>query len=241
MKFNKVINTIKNTKKPLLALLADPDKLNLQLIKEAKKNNVFCILVGGSKLVKDNFNDTVLKIKSVTKLPVLIFPGDEFQYSAKADGMLFLSLISGNNPEFLIEKQAKAALKIKQAKIKTIPTAYLLINGGKISTTQKVTNTKPLVSQTEIINRIAAAELLGFKLIYLEAGSGAKNHLSNSLIKAVKKTINLPLIVGGGINNTKKLKTVLSSKPNLIVVGNAFENNPQLLNQFGLYFRPEKY
>ncbi|MCA0429720.1 MAG: geranylgeranylglyceryl/heptaprenylglyceryl phosphate synthase [Bacteroidetes bacterium] len=240
MKFNKVINKIKNTKKPLLALLADPDKLNLQLVKDAKKNNVFCILVGGSKLLKDNFNETVIKIKSVTKLPVIIFPGDEFQLSTEADGMLFLSLLSGNNPEFLIGKQAKAALKIKQAKIKTIPTAYFLINGGKISTTQKVTQTKPLVAQRDILNRIVAAELLGFKLIYLEAGSGAKNHLKSSLITKVKKTINLPLIVGGGINNITKLKAVLNSSPNVIVVGNAFENNPQLLNQFGMYFRPEK-
>ncbi len=240
MKFNTIINTLKNTKKPLLALLADPDKLNLQLIKEAKKNNVFCILVGGSKLIKNNFNETVVKIKSVTTLPVLIFPGDEFQISAKADGMLFLSLISGNNADYLIGKQAKAALKIKQANINTIPTAYVLINGGNISTTQKVTNTKPLVHKSEIINRIAAAELLGFKLIYLEAGSGAKNHLNKNLITSVKKTINLPLIVGGGITNISKLKKVINSNPNLIVIGNVFEKKPQLLNQFGLYFRPVK-
>ncbi|MCA6435080.1 MAG: phosphoglycerol geranylgeranyltransferase [Bacteroidota bacterium] len=237
MKFNKIIQTIKKTNTPLMAMLVDPDKLNLELVKDAAKNNVFCILVGGSSIKKNNFEKTISQIKKKTKLPIVIFPGDEYQVSSKADGMLFLSLISGNNAEYLIGKQSKVALSIKKNKIKTVPTAYVLINGGKVSTTQKVTNTKPLSLNAEITARCVAAELLGFQLIYLEAGSGAESPLSNKLISNIKKLIQLPIIAGGGINTEKKLIRIIKANPNLIVIGNAFENDPSLLKTFGLYFR----
>lgn len=237
MKFKKIIEKIESTKKPLLALLVDPDKLNLDLVAKAELNNVFCLLVGGSSLKKQNFDLTVKLIKKKTNLPIIIFPGDEYQISDKADGLLFLSLISGNNAEFLIGKQSKTALLIKRSKIPTWPTAYILINGGKISTTEKVTKTKALKSNNEIIARSAAAELLGFKVLYLEAGSGAKTPVNSGLITQIRKVCGLPIIAGGGVDSEKKLISLLQAKPNMIVIGNAFEKNPDLLKTLGLYFK----
>lgn len=237
MKFSKLIQAIKETKRPLMAMLVDPDKLNLELVRKAEANNVFCILVGGSLIKEFNFENTIIQIKKKTNLPVVIFPGDEFQVSNKADGMLFLSLISGNNAEYLIGKQSKAALAIKKNKIPTIPTAYILVNGGKKSTTEKVTNTKPLSLVNDIVTRSVAAELLGFQLLYLEAGSGAKTPLTNALISKIQKISQLPIIVGGGINNEKKLSRIIKAKPSLIVIGNALEENPALLKTFSLYFK----
>lgn len=237
MKFERLIQNIKDSKRPYMAMLVDPDKLNLELVKKAEENNVHCILVGGSSIKESNFEKTIVQIKKNTNLPVIIFPGDEYQLSYKADGMLFLSLISGDNADYLIGKQSKVSINILKKKIKTVPTAYVLIDGGKISTTEKVTNTKPLTLHKDILARCAAAELLGFQLLYLEAGSGAINPLSNSLISKIKKLIQLPIIAGGGINTEKKLREIIKANPNLIVIGNAFENDPSLLRTFGLYFR----
>ncbi len=212
-----------------LILLIDPDKYNLELIKMADNNKVAYIFVGGSILKQNTFEKTIKSIKEITKIPVIIFPGDETQISKHADGILMLSLLSGRNAEYLIGKHVKAASKIKASKINVIPTGYILIDGANKSSTQKITKTKPLTNKKEIIETAIAGELLGKKLIYLEAGSGAKKTLNASIIKDVKKNISIPLIVGGGIDSVLKVKNILLTNPDYLVIGNALEKNPDLL------------
>lgn len=212
-----------------LILLIDPDKYNPELIKMADNNKVAYIFVGGSILKKNTFEKTIKSIKEITKIPVIIFPGDETQISKHANGILMLSLLSGRNAEYLIGKHVKAASKIKASNLKVIPTGYILIDGANKSSTQKITKTKPLTSKKEIIETAIAGELLGKKLIYLEAGSGAKKILHASIIKEVKKNISIPLIVGGGIDSVLKVKNILLSNPDYLVIGNALEKTPDLL------------
>lgn len=219
-----------------LIILIDPDKYNPELIKVANVCKVKYIFVGGSSLQKNNFEKTIKSIKSLTKIPVIIFPGDETQISKLADGILILSLLSGRNAEYLVGKHVKAASKIKASKLSTIPTGYILVNGNKVSTTQKITKTKPLNTKKEIIETAIAGELLGKQLIYLESGSGASKTLNASVIKEVKKQISVPLIVGGGINSIIKAKSIMSCKPDYMVVGNALETNPELLIEINKLF-----
>ncbi|MES2513007.1 MAG: geranylgeranylglyceryl/heptaprenylglyceryl phosphate synthase [Bacteroidota bacterium] len=213
-----------------LIILVDPDKYNPALIKMADKSNkVSYIFVGGSVLKNNTFNKTIKSIKSMTKIPVVIFPGDESQVSKQADAILMLSLLSGRNAEYLIGKHVKAATKIKASKLHVIPTGYILIDGAKTSTTQKITKTKPLSRKKEIIETALAGELLGKKLIYLEAGSGAKKTLTSLVITDVKKNITIPLIVGGGIDSVLKARQIVKANPDYMVIGNALEKYPALL------------
>jgi len=238
MKFKKVIKKLKGSKTPLLAVLIDPDKFNPMLVKLANEGNVACFLVGGSKLEQGDVSKTITKIKQLSKIPVILFPGDETQLSEKADGLLLLSLLSGRNPDYLIEKHITAAPLIKKMKLQFLSTAYLLINGGKASTTQKVTGTRPLdpANKKYIINTAIAAEQLGFKAVYLEAGSGARTSISASLISSMKKEISIPIIVGGGIDSKEKTKTLLRAGANMVVVGNALEKNVYLVAEIGSCF-----
>jgi phosphoglycerol geranylgeranyltransferase len=217
---------LKKNKHTKLIVLIDPDKYNPELITLINQSRVSCIFVGGSVLKKNNLDIVVKDIKKHTKIPVIIFPGDEKQISKNADGILILSLLSSLNPTYLISKLQQAALKIKQSNLKTIATAYILIDGGKISTTERVTKSKGLKSKKEILSTCIAAELMGKQLIYLEAGSGAKKTVNAKVITEVKKQTSLPIIIGGGINTTDKAKKILNSNPDYIVVGNALEQNP---------------
>ncbi|MCC6182699.1 MAG: geranylgeranylglyceryl phosphate synthase family protein [Bacteroidia bacterium] len=201
------------------------------LVQLANKSKVSYIFVGGSGLKKNNFEKIIKSIKSITKIPVIIFPGDESQVSKHADAILILSLLSGRNVEYLIGKHIKAANKIKASKLHTIPTGYILVEGASKSTTQKITKTKPLVNTKEIISTAIAGELLGKQLIYLEAGSGAKRILSTKIIKEVKKNVIIPVVVGGGIDSESKVKEILKAKPDYIVVGNALERDISLLQK----------
>lgn len=238
MIFKKIIKKIVATKKPLLAVLIDPDKFNLNLILLANTSNVSFFLVGGSKLHKGDINKTILAIKKVSKLPVILFPGDEHQLSEFADGLFLPSLLSGRNVKYLIEKQIIMAPIIKKIKIQSLPMAYLLINSNGNSSTQKITKTIPLNPHNEmhILNTVIASELLGFKLLYLEAGSGSKKEIDAGLIKRVIKNTNLPVIVGGGIDSKTKIKKILQSGVKVIVVGNALEKNINLLLEIGGLF-----
>lgn len=233
MSFKKFIKKIEVPNKPMLAVLVDPDKFNKDLILLANRNKVSCFLVGGSRLESGDVSTTVSAIKKISKIPVVLFPGDETQLCKQADGLLLLSLLSGRNPDYLIEKHIKAAPIIKKMKLEYLSTAYLLIDGGRTSVTQEVTGTEPLNPQnkTYIINTAIAAEQLGFKAIYLEAGSGASKTISTALIKNIKKEVNIPLIVGGGIDSSKKLMEVIKAGANMVVVGNALEQNVNLLTE----------
>lgn len=234
MKLDKLITQTKNAK---LVVLIDPDKFNPDLIKLCDKSKVAFFLVGGSELKKKNLSQVISSVKKISKKSVILFPGNETQISKNADGMLLLSLISGRNPDYLIGKHVKAAKTILRSKIETWSTGYILINGSKISTTQRVTKTQALKNLDEIVNTSIAGELLGLKAIYLEAGSGAKEEVNTKIIKAVKKQISLPLFVGGGINSYLKAKKAVEAGANFVVVGNALEKNIYLLTEIEKAFK----
>jgi putative glycerol-1-phosphate prenyltransferase len=220
---------IKNQK--LLAILLDPDKTFLDKLPEItsriEKLNANFIFVGGS-FVENGITDLFVKtLKKNTKLPVVLFPGDFSQLTNFADALLFLSLLSGRNPEYLIEQQIKSVPFLKNSNLEIIPTGYILIDGGTNSSVLKTSNTLP-ISQENIVLAVdtaVAGMYKGKQLIYLEAGSGAKIPVNTKLISAVKKHISIPLIVGGGIKTKEQLHNAYENGADLVVIGTAFENN----------------
>lgn len=221
----------------LLAILLDPDKISLATLSDilAKLNSsaVDYIFVGGSTVEKGVTDELVYLLKKQTTIPVILFPGHYSQITSHADAILFLSLISGRNPEYLINQQVKAVPMIKRSGLEVIPTGYILIDGGKQSSVQKISNTEPIKSfdVEEITHTACAGMYMGKKIIYLEAGSGALSPVSASIIKAVKSNISIPLIVGGGIRSENELRSAFESGADLVVIGTAFEENNNLLNK----------
>lgn len=223
--------------KKLLAILIDPDKFPLEntasFIKKVNASIATHIFVGGS-MVNENETDALVKeIKKHTTIPVVLFPGDVTQITNKADAILFLSLISGTNPEYLIGKHIEAVSKLKNTKLEVISTGYILIESGKKTAVERVTNTKPLLRNDvqKIVDTAKAGQLLGMKLIYLEAGSGANVPLSKEIILAVKEELIIPLIVGGGIRTKEQLKIAYNSGADLVVIGTAFEEDETFFNE----------
>jgi len=225
-------------KKKKLALLIDPDRTPVvsavKLISEAYKNNFSFILIGGS-LVSEKLDEYISVLKNKSKLPIVLFPGSVYQVSLKADGMLFLSLISGRNPDYLIGQHVIAAPIINKSKLQVIPTGYILIESGSVTAVEYMSNTKPIpATKPDIICATAlAGEMLGLKMIYLEAGSGANKKVHSEIIKQVRNTITVPLIVGGGIHSPAELKEVFKAGANIAVIGTAIEKKPELLKEFG--------
>lgn len=233
--YNNILKAVQQNKK-LLAVLIDPEKVifeNLPSFFDKVHQSVAThIFVGGSTDANNQTKRVVKAIKSLTNLPVILFPGSHEQITNEADGILFLSLISGRNPEFLIEQQIASVEKLKNTRLEIIPTGYILIDGGNLTTVQKVSNTKP-IAQTDIdiiVNTALAGEFSGKKLIYLEAGSGASMAVSQEIISVVKKSLSIPLIVGGGIHSKKQLENAYNSGANLVVIGTAFERNEMFFN-----------
>lgn len=221
----------KANKQKLLAVLLDPDKLELETIKGLviKINNspATHIFVGGSTFNGDNLDLIIAEIKKHTKLSILIFPGDYKQISNIADGILFLSLLSGRNPDYLIEHQVNAVPILEKSKLEVISTAYLLIEAGTETAVERVSETKPLdrTNVNYVCQTAKAGEYLGSKLVYLEAGSGAKLSIPLEMISQVSKIITIPLIVGGGIRSKKAIDEAFSAGADMVVIGTAFENN----------------
>lgn len=237
MKFDSFIKKLTSEKTSArLAVLIDPDKFNPSLVKLATTLNVSCFLVGGSRLHNGNIHKTVRQIKKLSALPVILFPGDENQLTPAADGLFLPVLVSGRNPEYLIAKQVLMAPKIKRMKLNCLPMAYMLIGTANRSSTQKVTATKPLEKKQEICDTAIAAAYLGYKLIYLEAGSGAQTVVNGAIIRAVKKIVDLPLITGGGIDSVEKARQAIKAGANLVVLGNALEKNMSLLSEISPCF-----
>lgn len=234
--YNKIVKA-KNNKKKLLAVLIDPDKVILEKLpsffEKLHQSITTHIFVGGSTDANNKTQIVVEKIKELTHLPVVLFPGSYEQITSKADGILFLSLLSGRNPEFLIEQQIASVQKLKNSSLEIISTGYILIDGGVETSVQKVSKTQP-ISQKNIqliIDTALAGEFSGKKLIYLEAGSGATEAISQKIIKSVKKVLKIPLIVGGGIRSKKQLETTYNAGADIVVIGTAFEKNENFFNQ----------
>lgn len=221
-------------KQPMLAILFDPEKtshIDQEVISGIESSIATHIFVGGSEAQTAETETLVIDIKSKTKLPVLLFPGDITQLTPKADGLLFLSLISGRNPDYLIGKHVEAVSKIDGFNFEVIPTGYILVENGKTTSVERVTNTKPL-SRTDkqtIVDTAKAGELLGMKLIYLEAGSGATHSVDADSIQGVKDAVSIPLIVGGGFRSRSQIDAAYKAGADMVVVGTAIEENVNFL------------
>ncbi len=218
--------------KKLFAILIDPDKFeSTEVIHLAEHAKADFILVGGSLLTTGNFVQCIATIKKATQLPVIIFPGNNLQISKDADAILLLSLISGRNPEFLIGKHVIAAPQLKSSRLEIIPTGYMLIESGKLTTASYISNTVPIPhDKTDIALCTAiAGEMLGLRLIYMDAGSGAQIPISSRMIREVSKQLNVPLIVGGGIRNAEAAISACEAGADIVVVGNAIEKNNGLI------------
>ncbi|WP_372936607.1 geranylgeranylglyceryl/heptaprenylglyceryl phosphate synthase [Seonamhaeicola sp.] len=215
----------------LLAVLIDPDKVVIEkvprFISKINQSVATHIFVGGSTVDENDTEHLVEEIKKHTNVPVILFPGDVNQITGKADGLLFLSLISGRDPNFLIGKHVESVSKLLQTALEIIPTGYILIESGNKSAVERVTNTQPMsrIDVSQITKTAKAGELLGMKLIYLEAGSGAKSPISEDIIKSVKNKLSIPLIVGGGIKSKEQLERTYASGANLVVIGTALEED----------------
>lgn len=221
--------------KRMLAVLIDPDKVNElhldRICHNCNEAGVDFFFVGGSLLTSGDLAHTIQGIKNRSTIPVVIFPGNHQQVDEHADAILLLSLISGRNPDLLIGQHILAAQRLKAAEIEIMPTGYLLIDGGNMTTVQYVSGTAPIpVDRPEIAATTAlAGEQLGMKLIFTEAGSGAKQAVPAEMIRAIKREINIPLIVGGGIRTAEKAEELYKAGADIVVVGNQFETNPELI------------
>lgn len=222
-----------------LALLLDPEKADLSRLPISSDCHPDYIFVGGS-----TGGDTTALIEDLKKylsifnfhfsIPIILFPGNAAQFSPKADGILFLSLFSGRNPEYLINQQVKSARVIQDSHMDFVPTAYILIDGGVVTSTMRVTGTQPLdpADINTIVDTCIAAELMGKKAIYLEAGSGAKTPVSPDIIRAVRAKTSVTLIVGGGIRTPEAMNAAYNAGADVVVIGNHFESHPETLAAF---------
>ena len=224
-----------------LALLLDPEKANLDALPITDLCHPDFIFVGGStggdttdfiRALKEKL--TANSQKPTANIPIILFPGNASQFTPEADAILYLSLLSGRNPEYLVDQQIASARRIHDSHIECIPTAYILIDGGVETSTMKVTGTKPLNPSDlqTILDTCIAAELMGKTAIYLEAGSGAITPVSTDIIKAVREAVSVTLIVGGGIRTPEAMHAAYQAGADIVVIGNHFEDHPEELEKF---------
>lgn len=229
------------------AVLLDPDKLDestlIRLISLSEAQAVDYFFVGGSLLTNNNQGALIRLIKKTSSIPVVLFPSNSLHLNQEADGILLLSLISGRNPEFLIGQHVVSAPLLKASRMEVMPTGYMLVDTGRQTTASYMSGTTPLPADKPSIAACTAmaGELLGLRLIYLDGGSGALSPVPAPIIRAVRQAVDIPLVVGGGINTTQKAYEALSAGADVIVVGNEIEKNPgfisevaQVLNSFNL-------
>jgi phosphoglycerol geranylgeranyltransferase len=216
-------------------VLIDPDKLKMsnldRILYLVEAANVDCIFLGGSLIMNDMMSDCIQAIRSGTEAPIVLFPGDISQINDKADAILFLSLISGRNPELLIGKHVVSAPILKKMPIEVISTGYMLVDGGVTTTAIYMSGSQPIPAHKNdiAICTAMAGEMLGMKMIYMDAGSGALHPIPESMIHAVSQHIDIPLIVGGGIISPEKALANVKAGADVIVVGNAIEKDPELI------------
>jgi phosphoglycerol geranylgeranyltransferase len=223
--------------KKSFAVLIDPDRVNTAALDELMEHsisaNVDYFLVGGSLVISNYMDECIQYIKKKCSIPVIIFPGSPAQVSKYADALLYLSLISGRNPEFLIGQHVVSAPFVKQSGLEIIPTGYIVIDGGAPTTVSYISNATPVPHDKNDIAMCTAmaGEMLGMKLIYMDSGSGAKRAISESMIETVAKNIDVPIFVGGGIREPEKAYLNCKAGADVIVVGNAIEKDPSLIKE----------
>jgi putative glycerol-1-phosphate prenyltransferase len=218
-----------------LAVLIDPDRIRLgkmdQVIDLSVHAGVDYFFIGGSLIVNNQLDACLQAIRDRCDIPMVLFPGDSFQLSYKADAILFLSLISGRNAELLIGKHVITAPYLKMSPLEVIPTGYMLVDGGVPTTVSYISNTSPIpAGKSDIaVCTAIAGEMLGLKCIYMDAGSGASQPISADMIESVSGAVNVPIIVGGGIRTAEKARENIEAGADVLVVGNAFEKDPSLI------------
>lgn len=215
-----------------VAVLIDPDDVDetglVQVVNSGIENKVDYFFVGGSLITTGEVSTVVEFIRSYTDIPCVLFPGNAIQVSPAADAILFLSLISGRNPELLIGQHVVAAPVLRRSQLEVIPTGYMLIHSGRPTSVSYMSNTQPLPSDKPslAVSTAIAGEMLGLQCIYMDAGSGAVEPIPAKMIKQVSKNIQVPLIVGGGLNSAYKVKMALDAGADMVVIGNGLQKNP---------------
>lgn len=233
--FLSTLQQLKNEGKKALAVLIDPDQVreSVQNIAQlCQANQIDFIFIGGSITTAGVFKDCIRTIRKEFSGKIYIFPGNEFMIDDEADGILFLSLLSGRNPEYLIGKQLVAAPVLVKTNLEIIPTAYLLIDGGKETSVSYISNTKPIPADKPDIAMATAlaGKLMGMKCVYLDAGSGALMSVSTKMVSRVSKEVKLPLIIGGGIRTAEAATQIFKSGADLIVIGNGVEDDRSIIS-----------
>lgn len=236
---NLVLHTIKNNiakNQKHLAVLIDPDSIEsesqlINICKHSNESSIDFILVGGSLITNGFFDRCIQIIKQHTQIPVVLFPGNIMQVSKDADAILLLSLISGRNPDLLIGKHVLAAPMLKKSGLEIIPTGYMLIDGGNITSVSYMSNTTPIPAEKHSIAACTAmaGEMLGLQVTYMDAGSGAQHPISTKIISAVRESVNGPIFIGGGIKTPEGAIAACNAGADVVVVGNAFEKEPELI------------
>ncbi|MER3469838.1 MAG: geranylgeranylglyceryl/heptaprenylglyceryl phosphate synthase [Chitinophagaceae bacterium] len=227
----------KKAGKKSFAILIDPDKVSVDsltnIIKLAIDAKADYFFVGGSLVISDNLDACILQIKKACDIPILLFPGSPSQISKHADALLYLSLISGRNPELLIGQHVISAPFVKKSGLEIIPTGYIVVDGGAATTVSYISNATPVPTDKADIAMCTAmaGEMLGMKLIYMDAGSGAKKAISEEMIATVAQQIEIPLIIGGGIRDAEKAYLNCKAGADVIVIGNAIEKQPSLIKE----------
>lgn len=228
------------------AVLIDPDKVNAksvdQLVKLSVEAKVDYFFVGGSLVISNHLDECIQQLKSLCSIPVLLFPGNPNQVSKYADVLLYLSLLSGRNPELLIGQHVISAPMVKKSGLEIIPTGYLVIDGGAPTTVSYMSNAAPIPADKEDIAMCTAmaGEMLGKQLIYMDAGSGAKYPITEHMIQTVSTHIELPLIIGGGIKDAEKAYRNCKAGADIIVIGNAIEKDPSLIRDIAAAVHTER-
>lgn len=230
----------KNKGQKQFAILIDPDKMpSAEALDLALDAGVDFFLIGGSLLTNGNLHNCIEFVKKSTQIPVILFPGNLLQIDDSADAILFLSLISGRNPEMLIGKHVIAAPVLRASKLEVISTGYMLIESGNQTTVSYMSNTMPIPADKEDIAMCTAmaGEMLGLKMIYMDAGSGAKNPIPLKMIKKVRSSISIPLIIGGGINTAEGVQQACDAGADIIVIGTALEKDITIVSKLAKVFQ----
>lgn len=242
MKTLERLLNIKNTRGAGYLILLDPDKIDREsmpaFVRESTEADADGFLVGGSLMSTDGFDQILHTIKSNTSLPVVIFPGSLFQVSSAADAILFLVLISGRNPEYLIGHQVIASPIIKKIGLEAISTGYMLVESGKTTSAEFISNTKPIPrDKADIaVAHALAAEFIGMKLLYLDTGSGADSSVPDEMIRRIAKSCSLPIVIGGGVRTPEEARKKVDAGASFVVTGTAIEENSHrtLIREFAV-------